>query len=256
MSLRFRRWRMSRRALRDRTRPTPEEYREPPMLPIIVLSNDAAARRDLAAALALAGFGTVVAEKRPATCAMLPAPARTGGALVVLDLGPEPGTGLDWCRAARRELPGLLICAVTREPGAHLDVTALEQGADAVVSWPPDPRRLAAQLRAMQRPLRAATPSGDLVLDAAHRHAVVDGRHLALTDGEFDLLAVLHRHRGRVVTRDELSLELHGRTCAAGDRSLDLRVTRLRRKLGDDSRAPRWIRAVRGEGYLLLPPSA
>ena len=96
----------------------------------------------------------------------------------------------------------------------------------------------------------------DLVLDAAHRHAVVDGRHLALTDGEFDLLAVLHRHRGRVVTRDELSLELHGRTCAAGDRSLDLRVTRLRRKLGDDSRAPRWIRAVRGEGYLLLPPSA
>ena len=192
MSLRFRRWRMSRRALRDRTRPTPEEDREPPMLPIIVLSNDAAARRDLAAALALAGFGTVVAEKRPATCAMLPAPARTGGALVVLDLGPEPGTGLDWCRAARRELPGLLICAVTREPGAHLDVTALEQGADAVVSWPPDPRRLAAQLRAMQRPLRAATPSGDLVLDAAHRHAVVDGRHLALTDGEFDLLAVQH----------------------------------------------------------------
>ena len=93
MSLRFRRWRMSRRALRDRTRPAPEEDREPPMLPIIVLSNDAAARRDLAAALALPAFGTVVAEKRPATCAMLPAPARTGGALVVLDLGRSRARG-------------------------------------------------------------------------------------------------------------------------------------------------------------------
>ncbi|MBK6736286.1 MAG: response regulator transcription factor [bacterium] len=237
-------------------RPTPEEDCDPTMLPIIVLSNDAETRRDLAAALALAGFGAVAAEKRPATCATLPDRVRHGGALVVLDLGPEPGTALDWCRAARRELPGLLLCAVARGPEAALEVTALEQGADAVVSWPPDPRRLSAQLRAMQRPLRAAMPAGDLALDAAHRHAVVDGRHLALTDGEFELLAVLHRRRGSVVTRDELSLELHGRTCAAGDRSLDLRVTRLRRKLGDDSRAPRWIRAVRGEGYLLLPPSA
>ena len=237
------------------------------MLEILVLGNDDDARRHLLAVLAGAGFGDATGARRPVAGAPLPeagpnGPGATPGAgpgmgtgrvaLVVLDLGPEPADGLDWCRAARRARPELLICAVTRRPDTVLEATALEQGADAVVPWPRDPRRLAAQLHALQRPLRAAAAAADIVLDPGQRSAVVDGRRLSLTDAEFELLRELHLRRGQVVTRDALSQALHGRPCAAGDRSLDLRVARLRRKLGDDVRAPRFIRSVRGEGYVLL----
>jgi DNA-binding response OmpR family regulator len=229
-------------------------------VPVILLCDHTQLRRDLNTALTAAGFSPAVADRRPSDPSALRLSRPDQAALVVLDLGAEPGDGLDWCRAARLALPGMLICAVTRGPDPVLEVTALEQGADAVISAPLEPRRLAAQLVALMRPLAAmgvaTAPDADLTLDGSRRRAVMAGRLLALTDGEFELLAVLHRHRGRVVSRDELSQALHGRPCDAGDRSLDLRVARLRRKLGDDTRAPRWIRSVRGEGYLLLPPDA
>ncbi|MBK8167135.1 MAG: response regulator transcription factor [bacterium] len=251
------------------------------MQPIVLLSNDAEARRELLEALDHAGCAVVAAQRCPPATAPLPASLLGGDAMVVLDLGREPADSLDWCRNARRALPGLLVCAVTRRPReametatrepptleaaaveaaaravAALEVTALEQGAVAVVLWPNDPRRLAAQLRALQRPACAEGAAGDLALDADHCCVVVDGRRLPLSDGEFELLRELHRHRGQVVTRDALSLALLGRPCLAGDRSLDLRVARLRRKLGDSVRTPRYIRSVRGEGYLLLAPGS
>lgn len=222
------------------------------MLPILVLGNDDFARRRLVATLTDAGFREVSGARRPPAGGLPPGIAAGDGALVVLDLGPEPADGLDWCRAVRRARPALLICAVTRRPDPALESVALEQGADAVVPWPHDPRRLGAQLQALLRPLRATTADTDLALDPLRRCALVEGRRLALTDAEFDLLRELHRRRGQVVSRDALSQALYGRPCGAGDRSLDLRVARLRRKLGDDARAPRFIRAVRGEGYLLM----
>lgn len=91
-----------------------------------------------------------------------------------------------------------------------------------------------------------------LQVDAAARLATLDGRDLALTDAEFDLLVVLAQHAGRLVTRDELSHQLRGLPYDARDRTIDLRVVRLRQKLGDDAKNPRFVRSVRGEGYLLL----
>lgn len=223
------------------------------MLPVLLVCDDGERRRELEAALCDGGFAPLAALRRPLDAGRLP--LADGGGLVVLDLGDEPGPALDWCRDARRAWPALVLCAVTRAADRALEVTALEQGADAVVPGPIDSRRLAAQLGALRRPLLAVAPGDDLLLDPKRRHAVIDGRRLPLTDAEYELLAVLHRHRGRVISRDELSEALRGRPCPAGDRSLDLRVTRLRRKLGDDSRAPRFIRSVRGEGYLLLPPA-
>lgn len=237
------------------------------MSPVLLLCGETGLRRELTAALAAAGYPPVWAGSRPPRPADLaatltpgphaPADGAPAPPLLVVDLGAEPGAVLDWCRAARRELPAALLCAYARIADRDLETTALEQGADAVVPGPPDARRLAAQLGALLRPLAGPdpAPADDLRLDSARRVVVAAGRSLRLTDAEFALLAVLNRHRGRVLSRDELSRELRGRPCDAGDRALDLRVTRLRRKLGDDAHCPRWIRAVRGEGYLLLPPA-
>lgn len=223
--------------------------------PAILLSDDAPMRRRLSATLAVAGYPQESAGPRPAQGKPLPAAWDEHTVLLLVDLGSDPGDGLDWCRRTRRERPWALICAVIREPDPLLEVTAFEQGADAVVEAAISPRRLAAQLGALARRRGTAGAVDDLALDPTRRRAIVAGHPLDLTDAEFELLAVLFRRRGCVISRDELSLALRGRPHDAGDRSLDLRVTRLRRKLGDDTQAPRWIRSVRGEGYVLLPPS-
>jgi DNA-binding response OmpR family regulator len=95
-----------------------------------------------------------------------------------------------------------------------------------------------------------------LQVDAGTRAATLDGRDLHLTDAEFDLLQFLAFNAGRLVTREELSRHLRGLPYDGLDRSVDLRVVRLRQKLGDDARRPRFIRSVRGEGYLLLLKSS
>jgi DNA-binding response OmpR family regulator len=227
------------------------------MSPVLLLCGETRLRRELTAALVAAGYPPAWAGARPPRPAALATVATSAPPLLLVDLGAEPGDALDWCRAARRDLPAALLCAYARNADHDLETTALEQGADVVVPGPPDARRLAAQLGALLRPLAGPepAPAADLRLDAARRVVVVAGRELRLTDAEFALLAALNRHRGRVLSRDELSHELRGRPCNAGDRALDLRVTRLRRKLGDDAHCPRWIRAIRGEGYLLLPPA-
>jgi DNA-binding response OmpR family regulator len=101
---------------------------------------------------------------------------------------------------------------------------------------------------------RECLAANGLQVDAGERTATLNGRDLALTDAEFDLLAILLLHAGRLVTRDELSLRLRGLPYDGRDRTIDLRVVRLRQKLGDDARRPRFIRSVRGEGYLLRLP--
>ena len=224
--------------------------------PAILLCDEPAMRERLAATLAATGYPLGAAGRRPARGTPMPLSWNERAVMLVVDLGRDPGDGLDWCRYVRRQRPWVLLCAVVREPDAALEVTALEQGADAVVDATISPRRLAAQLGALARRRGTAGAVEDLALDPLRRRAIVSGRPLELTDAEYELLAVLYRHRGSVITRDELSRELHGRPHDAADRSLDLRVTRLRRKLGDDTQSPHWIRSVRGESYVLLPASA
>ena len=97
---------------------------------------------------------------------------------------------------------------------------------------------------------------GRLRVNPAARVALLDDQPLALTPVEFDLLAALARARGRVKTREQLLEEIRDRNYDVFDRSIDVHISALRRKLGDDAKEPRFIRTVRSAGYMLINPDA
>jgi len=180
--------------------------------------------------------------------------------LVVLDVMLPGMDGLSVCREVRQDYPGpiLMLSAL----GDEVDqVVGLEVGADDYVPKPVSPRHLLARVRSLLR--RTAPPRPEpvsdrielewLVIDATARTASVLGRPVQLTTAEFDLLWLLARHAGEPLDRDAIYQALRGIAWDGLDRSVDLRIVRLRRKLGDDGRQPRWIKSVRGVGYQLVP---
>lgn len=180
------------------------------------------------------------------------------GAVLLLPLAPPIAGGLTWCRELRRARPDCRLCVVLPVASQQGSVAALEMGADAVLTPPVATSHLMAQLRALARAWpgpRDRVTVGPLVIDPAVRRATLSGRAVPLTDAEFDLLLLLARHCGRVLDRESISRELRGVPHDARDRTIDLRVARLRRKLGDDARRPCFIRSVRGEGYLFSAPA-
>lgn len=135
-------------------------------------------------------------------------------------------------------------------------VLGLELGADDYLPKPFDPRELVARLQAVLRRARDPGPgpeervrSGELELDRAGHTARLRGRALPLTTAEYELLALLLRNPGRVLSRDRILDEMRGLEWDAFDRSVDVLVSRLRHKLGDDPRRPTFIRTVWGKGY-------
>jgi DNA-binding response OmpR family regulator len=184
--------------------------------------------------------------------------------IVLLDVMLPGIDGFEVCRRVRSmsQVPILMLTA----RGENDDrVTGLEIGADDYVPKPFDPRELLARMRAVVRRSKVAPPAterievGDIALDVPAHRATVAGRELELTSFEFRVLVALARRAGRTVTRDELARELlpHAeRYDPSVDRSLDVHVSHLRSKLGDDARESRRIRTVRGVGYVLVrPPS-
>jgi DNA-binding response OmpR family regulator len=137
-------------------------------------------------------------------------------------------------------------------------VMGLELGADDYLGKPFSPRELLARIRAVTRrakgragPARGAVRVGGLTVDPAAMRATLDGRELALTAYEFALLEALARRAGRVLSREQLMELARGSAEEAFDRSIDVHVSRLRQKLGDDPKRPRLIKTVRGSGYVL-----
>lgn len=191
--------------------------------------------------------------------------------LVILDVNLPGGDGFDVCRAVRAGYPGAILMLTARDDDID-QVVGLELGADDYVAKPVAPPVLAARVRALLRrrqPATSASQTGGataavdatlrvtaagIVIDAAARDVRVDGTPVALTTAEFDLLWALASHAGRIVSRDALMQSLRGLEFDGIDRSIDARVSRLRRKLGDDADAPRIIKTVRGRGYLYAPP--
>ena len=177
---------------------------------------------------------------------------------VVLDLMLPDGDGLDLCRTLRsdprtRGLP-LLMLTARGEPADR--IVGLELGADDYLAKPFEPRELLARLKAL---LRRAAPaeSGDEVLrfgrlevDAAERIARIDGRPCELTGYQFDLLLVLARNPGRVLSRDRIMDAMKGHPLDAFDRSIDVHVSRIRAAIEDDPKRPRRVLTVRGAGYV------
>lgn len=179
--------------------------------------------------------------------------------LMLLDLGLPDADGLNLLREFRQGWPGPVIVVSGRgEPVER--VVGLELGADDFIDKPFDLRELLARIRSV---LRRAAPRvdaeishriefDDLCLDLASRRlSGRDGNAIDLTSGEFDLLRVLLEHANQVLSRDQLMNHLHGHDSGPFDRSIDVQVSRLRRKIERDAAQPKLIQSVRGAGYLM-----
>jgi DNA-binding response OmpR family regulator len=172
--------------------------------------------------------------------------------LLILDVMLPDADGMEVCREIRREsdIPILMLTARGDVPDR---VLGLEFGADDYVPKPFEPRELVARIETLMRRSRQPTTprlmSGDLTLDSETRRVELAGAKVDLTPMEFELLRVLMESRGRVLTRDAVLQALRGIDADVFDRSVDMLVSRLRRKLDDDSRSPRWVKTIRGTGY-------
>jgi DNA-binding response OmpR family regulator len=184
--------------------------------------------------------------------------ARGGYDAVLLDLMMPGMDGLEVCRRIRQTSRVPIIMLTARGDEADR-VTGLELGADDYVAKPFSARELLARLRAL---LRRASPEssgeqivvGDLVIEPDARRVRRGGEPVELTGLELDLLVALARRPGRVVPRERLLEEAGRGDVAVSDRTVDVHVSHLRRKLGDDPRTPQLIRTVRGVGYVLTKP--
>ncbi len=181
--------------------------------------------------------------------------------LVILD-ATLPGTdGFEVLRRLRlvSQVPVLMLTA----RGSDDERVALEGGADGYVAKTASSRELVARIGALLRRAALAVAdvgpneltAGDLHLDLQARSARLGERRLSLTPVELDLLIALLRFRGHVRSREQLLEQVRGRELGAFDRSIDVHIAALRRKLGDDPRAPRYIRTVRSAGYMLVDPA-
>jgi DNA-binding response OmpR family regulator len=174
---------------------------------------------------------------------------------VLLDVMMPGMDGLEVCRRIRqtRQVPVIMLTARGDEADR---VVGLELGADDYVPKPFSPRELLARLRAV---LRRSQPSaveaeiviGRVVIDVGARRVRVGGDPAELTGLEFDILLALARRPGRVVPRETLLGEAGRNDVTVNDRTVDVHVSHLRKKLGDDPKSPRLIKTVRGVGYVM-----
>nr|WP_163501854.1 winged helix-turn-helix domain-containing protein [Halomonas socia] len=181
--------------------------------------------------------------------------------LVILDLMLPGEDGLSICRRARNDYAGPILMLTARTDDMD-QVLGLEMGADDYVPKPVQPRVLLARMRALMRRTESGESGGEarltfnnLVVDSATREAWLEGDRIDLTSAEFDLLWLLASHAGRVLTREEIFSELRGIKYDGQDRSIDVRVSRIRPKIGDDPNHPHRIKTVRSKGYLFVKDS-
>ena len=187
----------------------------------------------------------------------LAAQAREAFDIVILDLMLPGRDGFEICRAlrARTSIPIIVVTARGEETDR---VLGLELGADDYLVKPFSPRELLARLQALVRRAKGQVgPSaglirvGRLAVDRTSMRVTVDDVEVPLTSGDFQLLRAFVERRGRVLTREQLLEIATGSSEEAFDRAIDVRISRLRQKLGDDPKHPRMIRTVRGVGYIL-----
>ncbi|HNE40789.1 winged helix-turn-helix domain-containing protein, partial [Accumulibacter sp.] len=184
--------------------------------------------------------------------------------LVILDVMLPGKDGFEICRAVRSRFTGVILMLTAREEDFD-QIFGLELGADDYIAKPVQPRLLLARIKAL---LRRAAPAGGgqssgenengeptelafgrFRISQTTRSAALGENGIDLTTAEFDLLWQLARHAGNILSRDNLLQELRGIGFDGLDRSIDARISRLRRKLGDDPENPTRIKTVRGKGY-------
>ena len=186
--------------------------------------------------------------------------------LVVLDVMLPGEDGLSVCRLVRPFYSGPIIMLTARDDDTD-QVVGLEMGADDYLSKPVRPRVLLARINAALRRLKDVKPAQDaqlegdeqnrvtianLVVDNSMREAWLNEDPIDLTSAEFDLLWLLSSNAGRVLSREEIFTALRGIEYDGQDRSIDVRVSRIRPKIGDDPLQPKRIKTVRSKGYLFV----
>jgi two-component system OmpR family response regulator len=224
---------------------------------ILVVDDDAELRQLLADYLGRNGFRVSGVGDGAALWTAL---EQGGVDLLILDLMLPGSDGLELCRTlrARSDLPVIMLTAL----GDDTDrIIGLEMGADDYLPKPFNPRELLARIKVvLRRSQRLPGAAGavrrfrfaDWTLDVNGRHLVSpDGVVMPLSSGEFRLLRVFLEHPQRVLNRDQLLDLTQGREALPFDRSIDVQVSRLRRRLGDDPRSGALIKTLRNEGYLL-----
>jgi DNA-binding response OmpR family regulator len=185
---------------------------------------------------------------------------------IILDVMMPKMDGFEVIKAIRKSSQVPVLMLTSR--GDEMDrIVGLEVGADDYLPKTFSMRELLARLRAVTRratrvqaaPISDAEPEiivGELRISPSTRAAVLGDQSLLLTPVEFDLLAALGRAKGRVKTRERLLDEIRDREYEVFDRSIDIHISSLRRKLNDDAKAPRFIRTFRSAGYMLIDPDA
>ena len=182
--------------------------------------------------------------------------------VVLLDLMLPGQDGLEVCRKLREHVETPIVMVTAR--GEEADrVIGLEGGADDYVSKPFSSRELLARIRAQARraqgrvgPTRKHLEVGPFVINSDSRIATLDGVILDLTTYEFSLLRALCERVNRVLSREQILDLVQGSADQAFDRTIDVHISRIRSKIGDNSRRPRFLKTVRGVGYVLTVEDA
>ena len=223
---------------------------------IVVVDDEPEVRESLAEYLALQGFRISEADGAMALRAILAGNDRVD--LVLLDLRMPGEDGLSLARWLR-ERAKVGVIMITGSADAVDRIAGLEVGADDYIAKPFDLRETLARVRSVLRRVTAPPAAveevrfGRFVLNlTAHRLATEAGETVSLTSMEFDLLRAFATHPNRVLSREQLLDLAHGRDAEPFDRAIDIRVTRLRRKIESDPDKPKIIQTVRGAGYMFV----
>jgi len=227
-----------------------------PRRTILLVEDETSIIEPLAEVLRSEGFETLLAG----TVAEALEQARRDPDLVLLDVMLPDGSGFDVCRELRQRSRVPIIMLTAR--GEEADrVVGLELGADDYVVKPFSGREVVARIRAVLRRVAAPEPGedrplevGEVRLDPARREVTLDGAVLELSRKEFELLHLLMRNAGSVVTRERLIDEVWDPNWFGSTKTLDVHVSGVRRKLGDDSAQPRYLHTVRGVGFRFSSP--
>ena len=225
---------------------------------LLVVDDDPELRELITAYLSKQGYDIVAVGDGGA---MDHAFAAGGVDLVILDLMLPGEDGLDIAKRLKQttDVPIIIVSA----QGEDIDrIVGLEVGADDYIGKPFNPRELLARVRAVLRRVRGSTTVGpparvvefgDFRLDLNAHALSCNGATVPLTSGEFDLLGILVRHPNQVLDRDRILDLLTGAERSPFDRSIDVRVTRLRSKIEPDPSSPVFIRTIWGKGYMFCP---
>ena len=176
--------------------------------------------------------------------------------LVILDVMLPEMDGFEVCRTIRKSSSIPVIMLTAR--GEVMDrVVGLEIGADDYLPKPFEPRELVARIQSILRRVQAKRSSGvkkigGLSINFHKLEVTVDEKPAGLTSSEFECLALLVKNSGKVLNRDQIIEQLHGIEWDAFNRSVDITMSRVRQKLGDDPKSPRFIKTIWGTGYLFI----